>query len=267
MVGFTGCRCAQVNYSGEFQLAPSASSTAPDQITLAVWNIWKAKDPASQSDLETLAALEKSDIVLTQEAPSDLPDTPGLGNTFACSWRYPWSGGKFFGVRTYSRIKPTNATALPSKFRELWITSPKVALTTEIPLSPERNLLAINFHALNFERFGTTMLAAQFENMRPKIASHEGPVVLAGDFNTWNHERLDLLDRFAANLKLKEVTTFPKGRKTGDMKSPFINRLLGIAPELPLDRVFLRGMKAVEATVLDYESSDHSPLLVRLQPE
>jgi endonuclease/exonuclease/phosphatase (EEP) superfamily protein YafD len=41
--------------------------------------------------------------------------------------------------------------------------------------------------------------------------------------------------------------------------------LFGVDHKLPLDRFFFSGFETTAARVLDYKSSDHLPMLVRLK--
>ena len=97
------------------------------------------------------------------------------------------------------------------------------------------------------------------------MAHHTGPIIMAGDFNTWSQKRLELVKKIARDANLNEVTGFPKGRRTGNTRSEFWNEVLGIEIDLPLDRVFFSGFNPTSARVLNYETSDHRPILVRLK--
>ena len=97
------------------------------------------------------------------------------------------------------------------------------------------------------------------------MAAHEGPIIMAGDFNTWNQKRLDLVKEITRDVKLKEVTDFPQGRTTGDTKSEWWNKALGVDSDLPLDRVFFNGFDPTAARILNYDSSDHWPIQVKLE--
>jgi len=97
------------------------------------------------------------------------------------------------------------------------------------------------------------------------MASHSGPIIMAGDFNTWNQKRLHLVKEITQDIQLKEVTDFPEGRKTGDTSSTFWNKVLGIEKDLPLDRFFFNGFKPSTARVLNFTSSDHIPILITLE--
>ena len=107
-------------------------------------------------------------------------------------------------------------------------------------------------------------LRSQLDELTSIMANHVGPIILAGDFNTWSRKRLDLVQKLANELKLKEVTNFPSDRTTADMASQEFNWLLGVDEDLPLDRVYYRGFKAHSPRVLPYKSSDHRPLMVDL---
>jgi endonuclease/exonuclease/phosphatase (EEP) superfamily protein YafD len=97
------------------------------------------------------------------------------------------------------------------------------------------------------------------------MANHSGPILMAGDFNTWNQKRLQLVKEITSEVKLNEVTDFPMGRTTGDLNSDFWNEFLGVDKDLPLDRFFFSGFKPTSARVLNFNSSDHTPILVRLE--
>ena len=88
---------------------------------------------------------------------------------------------------------------------------------------------------------------------------------MAGDFNTWNRQRLELVKKVARDVQLKEVTDFPSGRTTGNTKSEYWNKALGVDRSLPLDRVFFLGFDPASARVLNYDTSDHRPILVKLK--
>ena len=125
-------------------------------------------------------------------------------------------------------------------------------------------MLAVNVHLLNFERWSVKKINDQLVDLKALIAVHSGPILMAGDFNTWNQKRLELVKKITRDVKLNEVTDFPEGRKTGDLNSDFWNDFLGIDKDLPLDRFFFSGFKPTTARVLNFNSSDHAPILVRL---
>ena len=201
-------------------------------------------------------------FVFLQEATVELLDAPLLPGHFAPSWQYPWRAGSETGVLTLSPVAPLRSEVMPTRWREVFLATPKVALATEYPLPDGTRLLAVNVHCLNFERWGTLKVRAQLTALQARMAQHPGPILLAGDFNTWNPRRLRLVTALARDLQLREVEEFVGARKTGDHQSAVVNWLLGIDRALPLDRVYYRGLSPLAATVLPLTSSDHRALQV-----
>ena len=255
------CRGAGVMKVAEFS---EHGQTLPLTITLVNWNAHKGAGPQFISDLARLLEQEKPDIVFLQEARADLIQVEQMGGYFANGWSYPWPGGTMVGVLTLSRIPPVRIEPVSTRYREFFVTAPKVSLITEYPLPNGKSLLTVNVHLLNFERWGDLKIRDQLEDLKSLMKIHTGPIIMAGDFNTWNGKRLRLVEEIVGELKLTEVMDFPEGRTTGDMESDFFNSIFGIQNELPLDRVYYQGFSVDSARVLPYESSDHKPIAVRL---
>ena len=237
----------------------------PASITVVNWNAQKGKNPQFAKDLKSILEQEKPDLVFLQEAKADLIKPEQMGGYFAEGWRYPWPGGTTVGVLTLSRVPPVRFQPVQTRYREFSVTAPKVSLVTEYPLSSGENLLAINVHLLNFELLSVKKINHQLQELKSIIAGHSGPVVLAGDFNTWNQKRLQLVREITQDAGLKEVTDFPEGRTTGTTGSDYWNEILGVEQDLPLDRVFFLNFKPISARVLNYHTSDHRPILVKLK--
>ena len=258
----TSCRGKGATRVSEF---PVADQILPAEITVVTWNVQKGKHPQFGKDLKSILKFEKPDIVFLQEATADLLESEQLGGYLAEGWRYPWPGGKAIGVMTLSRVTPVRIQPVPSKYREFGVTAPKVSLVTEYPLPDGRRLLAVNVHLLNFERWSLKKISHQLEDLKSIMAVHSGPIIMAGDFNTWNQKRLQLVKKVSREIKLREVTDFPLGRRTGNMNSDFWHEVLDVDKRLPLDRFFFNGFEPADARVLNFNSSDHTPILVRLK--
>ena len=252
--------------SGAIQISdfPDQFQTLPASLTIVNWNSQKGRHDRFAQDLQKLLAEEKPDIVFLQEAETGQFAPEQMGGYFAQGWHYPWPGGKTVGVVTLSRVPPVRMAPVPSRHREMGMIAPKVSLVTEYPLTSGQRLLAVNVHLLNFERWSVKKIRHQLEELHSIMSRHSGPILMVGDFNTWNQKRLDLVRRITRSVNLKEVIDFPQGRRTGDRQSQFWNEVLGIEKDLPLDRVFYSGFSPDAARVLDYDSSDHRPMLVKL---
>jgi endonuclease/exonuclease/phosphatase (EEP) superfamily protein YafD len=236
----------------------------PDSISIVSWNAQKGANPRFKPDLSRLVIMDKPDFVFLQEARADLLESKRIGGYFASSWRYPWPDGKTVGLLTLSYVPAARIQPMPSRHREFFVTAPKLSLVTEYPLVNGQRLLAINVHLLAFERWGTSGIGSQLDDLKAIMGAHSGPIILAGDFNAWSEKRLALVRAVADASNLTEVADFSSGRKTADKGSSFLNGLLGIDEGLALDRVYYRGFTHHSAKVLSYESSDHRAIQVTL---
>jgi endonuclease/exonuclease/phosphatase (EEP) superfamily protein YafD len=153
------------------------------------------------------------------------------------------------GVCTISAVRASLTQLVLSRYREPVTGTPKAAICSYYPIDRpdcplEEGLLVLNSHGINFRLrrpFLHQML--QFE---AQLGRHAGPIILVGDFNTWEQGRVRILDAVAHRLGLKHIR-FPTGIKT-----------LG---RHELDRVYVRG-GAVDGqrVIVDRAASDHSML-------
>jgi endonuclease/exonuclease/phosphatase (EEP) superfamily protein YafD len=102
-------------------------------------------------------------------------------------------------------------------------------------------------HGVNFE-LGEENLSAQLQMLQPYLQDYKGPLILAGDFNTWSDGRTKALMTFAARFNLRAVEFAPDARTTA----------LGY----PLDHILLRGLAVLESGVGVTDRSDHNLLWV-----
>ena len=241
--------------------APARTQPVVDQCTSAVtegeelsaqldilsWNIQKSSNTGWDQDLAELSG--GVHLAFIQEAsiqariPEVLLDT--LHQAFARGYTTPEYET---GVMTLSSSSPSLSCQFTSW--EPWLGTPKATSVTEFPLAgrPER-LLAINLHAVNFA-WGLEEFRQQFRALRDLLGRHEGPVILAGDLNTWSQERQALVDEFTTEYGLAPVAFDP------DLRSTVFGRAL--------DHIYIRGMHTLAARVVPVATSDHNPLLVRL---
>jgi endonuclease/exonuclease/phosphatase (EEP) superfamily protein YafD len=82
------------------------------------------------------------------------------------------------------------------------------------------------------------------------VASHDGPVIVSGDFNTWRAGRDNLMrDRMSA-AGLTAVSF------NDDNRALFFGR--------PMDHIFTRGLELLHSQSVAVSTSDHNPMLVTL---
>jgi len=127
------------------------------------------------------------------------------------------------------------------------IKTPKIALETMYPLENERYLKVINVHMINFVKIKKFL--SQIFQIEKAISSHEGALILSGDFNTWNKKRMHIVTKMCTHYGLKAVEFAGNYHQ----KVPF---------EFPLDHIFYRGLKLQSNEVIKrIETSDHKPMI------
>lgn len=125
---------------------------------------------------------------------------------------------------------------------------PKSSNISRYKLSDGQILTAVNVHLINFT-FGLKAYRKQMEALIEDVKYVDGPMIFAGDFNSWSNERQAMIDSMMDELGLKEISY------VNDTRRRFLARL-------PLDHVYYRGLQLKEAEVLDTSASDHNPILV-----
>jgi len=158
---------------------------------------------------------------------------------------------RFYGVMTVSRVESKEVKAYLSEAKESMFGTHKSILLTTYLFEDGRTLLMLNIHAINFRE--NRRYSKEMDRLMPLIEAHTGPMILAGDFNTWSHVRLMKLQEISEKLSLRRVGF----EKTGKIKS-FMGK--------QLDFVFYRGLDVLEEEVMnDHKLSDHHPLFVKFK--
>jgi endonuclease/exonuclease/phosphatase (EEP) superfamily protein YafD len=125
---------------------------------------------------------------------------------------------------------------------------PKAALITRYRIKGRDDTLAVvNVHAINFT-FGTGEYGAQLEAAAEALRDHRGPIIFAGDFNTWNDERSAVVRSIAHKLSLSPVNLAVDER----------TRFMG---EHIFDWIYSRGLELLAASAWRVTSSDHNPVI------
>jgi endonuclease/exonuclease/phosphatase (EEP) superfamily protein YafD len=234
------------------QLAQSRMQTyaehyiLPYQFKLLSWNIYKAQIDGLLTDLQKLNA--DADIVLLQEAIEE----PSL-TKLKPYWRFAKgykSGSVQSGVMTLSRWPAAVHCTLTHT--EPWLRSPKATNIVEYALPNQQLLLSINLHGINFT-IGVNDFKQQLEDAASIMRIHQGPIIFAGDLNTWSDRRQSLLKQTLNKLGLHEAIYLDDKR----------TKAFGLA----LDQVWVRGVKIETTVVPELDSSDHNPIIATLTIE
>ena len=219
-----------------------------NKINLLVWNLHKGADQGWQQDLTRFA--QSSNLMLLQEATDKQQLAHMLKAHFSTAFLA--AGFRYENVASGVEILANSAPDMycAGTGEEPWLRIPKVAQALRFPLPNGESLLVVNVHLVNFE-WTPDHYRKQLTAMMARIAEHKSAVVLAGDFNSWNQERLQLIRDLAAEQGLNEVSF------DDDQRLRFFGQ--------PLDHVFVRGLLVKQARTEAVKSSDHNPLRVELE--
>jgi endonuclease/exonuclease/phosphatase (EEP) superfamily protein YafD len=215
----------------------------PERISILNWNIYKGQRENWAVDFKRYTY--KHDVVTIQEA--NLGDD--LKSMLDSEQKY-WTLNNAFnyqdkatGVMTASRVRPIQSCGQSTV--EPFIRYPKTSLVSYYPVEGrDDNLLVANIHGINFT-LGVGVYKVQIEKLYDVMKHHNGPVVLAGDFNTWSDARMQIVNDLAQRLSLESL----------DYTSHNRTIVLGNA----IDHVFYRGLEPIEHDTWHVTSSDHNP--------
>lgn len=212
-------------------------------IRLVNWNVQKKYGPEWRDDFDRLAT--DADLVLMQEASlghhAGAALAAGRHIAFAPGYR---TGQRVTGVLTLSRHEPLVRCSFTS--REPWLRTPKSTGITAYGLAgTDETLVVVNIHALNFA-LGLSDYRAQLSRVLDVLNDHPGPIILAGDFNTWRGRRQGIVTEVANALGLHAVT-FAEDERV---------RVFGLA----LDHIYVRDLELRQSGTDSVSTSDHNPM-------
>lgn len=250
---------ASLGASDGLIVEPRLAEALPEVLNLLVWNLFKGQGYKKKSevhfwqDLKLLA--ESADLHLWQEMLFNQVwqkqmemHLPKMRVSFASSFQY--RNNTRTGVATASVVKPIATKHVRGSEREFFFLTPKVSLISEFLQKHSsgvvEKILVINTHVVNFTT--TRSFVSFIDELLDVVQNHRGPLILAGDFNTWNFNRWHSILKILARLDI-----FPLEFS----KDPRI---------LKLDHVFVRGYQSLAAEIQnDVRSSDHFPIQVKLK--
>jgi len=217
------------------------------------WNVYKnnLKQPAFQPYLRSLIEVKKVDLMLFQEA-NFKSDKKCILSEFAidaaANLEY---GGKFYGVLTASMTESQKSQAFLSKGKESLIGTHKSLLLSQFAFKDGTRLLVLNVHAINFRE--NQRYSSEMDRFLEYVKGHDGPMIIAGDFNSWNEKRMKKLAKMQEVHSLQAIPFKEKSK---------IKSFMGY----PLDYIFYRGLELLDSAVIDgNQLSDHNPLFGRFR--
>ena len=182
----------------------------PAAISLLSWNSHKGSHGAFGADLKKLE--QGIDLILLQEAEIGEKLKKGLqlsGRQWNMAVAFELED-KEVGLLSASVVAPVSACA--DRVSEPLLVLPKTILATTYPLNGmSEELLVVNVHMVNFT-VTNEALRRQLAKLERVVKKHQGPVIVAGDFNTWSESRKTEVGRKMAQLGLQQVRFDPDNR-------------------------------------------------------
>jgi len=218
----------------------------PERFSVLNWNIYKGKRENWATDFRRYSY--RHDVLMIQEANLDddlisLLDSEHPYWVLNDAFHYR---DRATGVMTASRVRPVRNCG--QRTTEPFIRIPKTSLLSYYPIEGmNENLLVANIHGINFT-LGVGVYKEQIEKLYNAMKYHHGPIVLAGDFNTWSDARMQIVDDLAQRLSLQSLDYTIHNRTI----------VFGNA----IDHVFYRGLEPLEHDTWYVTSSDHNPMRV-----
>lgn len=250
---------AQVD-ANEFEIPPPdqvireirrvSATELPQKFNMLVWNIHKATAGDAWSR-DFLALAPQYELILLQEGHT----IPVVNRAFDTLVNYSWTfftsfffKGEATGVVTGGTVQPFQSEYLRTPNNEPVIKTPKVTgIGVYHVAGISLPLLVLNIHGINF--VNNLAFESQILQNLERVKTHTGPVIYAGDFNTWNAARKNFLITKASELGLEASVLAIDG-----------------VPKPILDHILTRGITVESGRTLEeITSSDHKPLAVLLK--
>lgn len=224
----------------------SIEEVDPQNISVFSWNIYKGKNRGFKQ--EFLHYMNLPGIHLVQEYYSGnkinsyLADLNQKHIVLGLSYGINLWGET--GVATISTATQHNLRNLRTKAHEdFTFATYKTSLFSWFKLKDQKDmLLVVNTHLL--VSVDKKIYEAELKRIEKLIESHQGPLVVAGDFNDWPEKKISIKN-WASRNSLKRVAFSPDHRKSFDG-----NRI---------DHIFYRGLVLKASWSVETNSSDHNP--------
>jgi len=226
-----------------YEFGSPTQHVIPDQFNFVLWNIYKERLPGFWDESRKLIR-DYADIFAIQEAWATSQAVSEWVH-----WPFEYKLGSQFlksgfpsGPMTGSKVSASLVKSGRTTIKEPIVGTPKTWLKTVYPtLGGE--ITVLNIHGLNFTNFGNWI--SQINEFFGEIPA-TGPVIVAGDFNSKNPERVAHLEQQAhlAGLSLAINAKYQGKDKI-------------------LDWVFFRDLTVDDANFIDVpNASDHLMLYV-----
>lgn len=226
-----------------------------ESIKVLVWNIKKGSLAGWRDEFTSFG--KDRDLFLLQEGYF----SPHVAETLDAFSHVRWDMGISFLYKIYNNtptgsivgadVDPSEVMVKHTEHLEPIIGTPKALTVAKYPIEGTmEDLLVISIHGINFTDLQS--FRNHLKQVTDEIEKHDGPVLVAGDFNTHNFGRMSHLMTEMKRFGLSEIEF-----KNGEQRMKFRDYIL--------DHGFVRGLKVKDAEVIgEAQGSDHKPMTLEL---
>jgi endonuclease/exonuclease/phosphatase (EEP) superfamily protein YafD len=234
----------------------AARTSLSRNVRVLDWNVYKGTRTRFGSEFARLT--RHADVVVLQEmsthgaggGPQPAVTAAG-GRSYVMAHAIRYRDG-VAGCATGATVNPVRSKVLLTSDSEPIVGTPKSSVVTVYRIANSSDeLLVANTHGMNVAGkfpFDLEPFRRQLAAVSEAIAHHRGPVVWAGDFNTHDREKTDLLFAETARLGLAHVDVAES------------DHLMKWPGGFVLDHVFVRGLRDVRARAMPGNGSDHTAI-------
>lgn len=224
----------------------------PRVIDVGVWNIWKGSG-GDAFVTEYRRMVSNCHLLLAQEALLTLKALAQFapsGYLALHGATYRRKDGIRDGVMT---VSAAHADGQPQRILclapEPLLKTTKASLVSTYKIEDSEKLLCVvNIHATLIRR--PAMAVRELEQVLSYIDHHSGPILFAGDFNTFSKAYITEVDRVLSSVGLVRVVIEEDPRTT----------------TTALDQIYVRDIEVLHARVdTTFQHSDHFPILAKLK--
>ena len=187
-----------------------------EEIRLLVWNTAKSRNESFSHYMNSISG--EFDLILMQEA---------VFSTSAAQSILQFNGFEQCGVSGFgerlrdldygllslSRVSSIKHSFIQSQVAEPIVNTNKYTLLTYYPIDKsDKMLMVVNLHVVNFVRIEA--YKHELNRSLQVLSGHLGPIILAGDFNTWSSARTHYLINTIKQFGLTQVSIASKHRRS-----------------------------------------------------
>ena len=231
------------------------TNESPKYISLMSWNTYKVdhKKPQVFADYikENYSKFD-IDVFCLQEAVNHCNSCFPIENFTVNFASNIVLKNRNYGVATITSMPIIKSIKVLTTHKESVINTHKASLISHIDFHGQE-VVVVNIHAINFK--SNRVYEYEFQKIKEFICldKYHHPIIIAGDFNTWNRKRVKLIKDFCREFNFKVAFLDDQ-----DLIKSFQNN--------HLDFVLYRGLSLDSACVLDCKKiSDHNPIIARFK--